>query len=60
MKQIDFGVLVVAFVAASFLWTYFKIIRVKMLGFEANAVVTRLGGRETKGADGMPRTFYAG
>ena len=58
MKQIDFGVLVVAFVAASFLWTYFKIIRVKMLGVEANAVVTRLEEHETTDADGIPSTFY--
>lgn len=58
MKQIDFGVLVVAFVAASFLWTYFKIIRVRMLGIKANAVVTRLEEHETTDADGIPSTFY--
>ena len=58
MKHIDFEVLIIAFVAVSFLWTYFKIIRVRMLGVEANAVVTRLEEHETTDADGIPSTFY--
>lgn len=58
MRNINFEVLIVAFVAASFLWTFFKIIRVKMLGVEVNALVTRLEEHETTDADGIPNEYY--
>ena len=58
MRSINFEVLIIAFVAASFLWTFFRIIRVKMLGVEVNAVVTRLEEHETTDADGIPNEYY--
>ena len=58
MRNIDYGVLIIASVAASFLWTFFKIIRVKMLGVEVNALVTRLEEHETTDADGIPSEYY--
>ena len=58
MRNINFEVLIIAFVAVSFLWTFFKIIRVKMLGVEVDAVVTRLEEHETTDSDGMPSEYY--
>ena len=58
MCNINFEVLIIAFIAASFLWTFFKIIRVKMLGVEVNALVTRLEEHETTDADGIPNEYY--
>ena len=58
MRNINFEVLIIAFVAVSFLWTFFKIIRVKMLGVEVDAVVTHLEEHETTDSDGMPSEYY--
>jgi len=53
MRYINFEVMIIAFVALSFLWTLFKIIRVRMLGVEVNAFITRLEEHETTDADGV-------
>jgi len=58
MRSINFEALIIAFVAASFLWSFFKIIRVKMLGVEVNALVIRLEEHETTDADGIPNEYY--
>ena len=58
MRNLNFEVLIIAFIAASFLWTFFKIIRVKILGVEVNALVTRLEEHETTDADGIPNEYY--
>ena len=50
MRYINFEVMIIAFVALSFLWTLFKIIRVRMLGVEVNAFITRLEEHETTDA----------
>ena len=58
MRYINFEVMIIAFVALSFLWTLFKIIRVRMLGVEVNAFITRLEEHETTDADGIPSEYY--
>ena len=58
MRYINFEVMIIAFVAFSFLWTLFKIIRVRMLGVEVNAFITRLEEHETTDADGIPSEYY--
>ena len=58
MRYINFEVMIIAFVALSFLWTLFKIIRVRMLGVEVNAFITRLEEHETTNADGIPSEYY--
>lgn len=58
MRYINFEVMIIAFIALSFLWTLFKIIRVRMLGVEVNAFITRLEEHETTDADGIPSEYY--
>ena len=58
MRYINFEVMIIAFVTLSFLWTLFKIIRVRMLGVEVNAFITRLEEHETTDADGIPSEYY--
>ena len=58
MRYINYEVMIIAFVALSFLWTLFKIIRVRMLGVEVNAFITRLEEHETTDADGIPSEYY--
>ena len=58
MRYINFEVMIIAFVALSFLWTLFRIIRVRMLGVEVNAFITRLEEHETTDADGIPSEYY--
>ena len=58
MRYINFEVMIIAFVALSFLWTLFKIIRVRMLGVEVNAFITRLEEHESTDADGIPSEYY--
>ena len=57
--QIDsFSLIIILFVAGSFLLTFIKIIRVKLTGVEADAVVTRLEEHDVSDADGIPREYY--
>ena len=58
MRYINFEVMIIAFVALSFLWTLFRSIRVRMLGVEVNAFITRLEEHETTDADGIPSEYY--
>ena len=52
MCKFDYSWIIIAFVLASFLWTFFKIFRVRMMGIEADAVVTRLEEHESVDSDG--------
>ena len=58
MRNFNFEMLIIAFVAASFLWTLFNIIKIKVTGIEAEAVVTRLEEHDTTDADGLPCEYY--
>lgn len=58
MRNYDFSWIIIAFVLLSFLWTYFKIFRVRMTGIEADAVVTRMEEHETVDSDGLPNEYY--
>ena len=58
MCKFDYSWIIIAFVLASFLWTFFKIFRVRMMGNEADAVVTRLEEHEIIDSDGLPNEYY--
>ena len=58
MRNFNFEMLIIAFVAASFLWTLFNIIKIKVTGIEAEAVVTRLEEHDTTDVDGLPCEYY--
>lgn len=58
MRNFDFSWFIITFVLASFLWTFFKIFRVRMMGIEADAVVTRMEEHETIDSDGLPNEYY--
>lgn len=47
MRNYDFSWIIIAFAFASFLLTYSKIFRVRMMGIKADAVVTRMEELET-------------
>lgn len=53
MRNSDFSWIIIAFAFASFLWTYSKIFRVRMMGIKADAVVTRMEEHETMDSDGL-------
>ena len=58
MCKFDYSWIIIAFVLASFLWTFFKIFRVRMMGIEADAVVTRMEKHETIDSDGLPNEYF--
>lgn len=58
MRNFDYSWIIIAFVLASFLWTFIKIFRVRMMGIEADAVVTRMEKHETIDSDGLPNEYF--
>ena len=58
MCKFDYSWIIIAFVLASFLWTFFKIFRVRMMGIEADAVVTCLEEHESIDSDGLPNEYF--
>ncbi len=58
MRNYDFSWIIISFVLASFIWTYFKIFRVRMMGIEADAEVTRMEEHETIDSDGLHSEYY--
>ena len=58
MRDIDYSWIIIVFVLASFIWTYYKIFRVRVMGIEADAVITRMEEHETINSDGLHREYY--